>query len=1099
VPRTVSVKVLADMSRYMAEMRRGVAATKDLKGELDRAARGGQVEQLTQSTGALGLGLVGAAGMAVKMSADFDKAMSGVAAATHASASEIDLLRKAALQAGKDTQFSATEAAKGITELSKAGISTANILGGGLKGALDLAAAGQLEVADAAEITASALTQFKLKGKDVPHVADLLAAAAGKAQGSVKDMGMALSQAGLVASQTGLTIEETTGGLAAFASAGLTGSDAGTSFKQMLLMLQAPSGTTRDLMDELGVSAYDAQGQFVGLTALAQQLRDKLGHLTPELRANAMAQIFGADAVRGASILYEQGGAGIQDWINKTNDAGYAAETARIQTDNLVGDLERLKGSIETLAIEAGSGANGGLRILAQAANGLVDAFSDLPPVVGNTITVLAALGGGGLLLGAGWLRARQTSADLRAELQAMGPAGERAATGMSRLSSAATKAGIAFVALQAASAVFDSFQDDINPKIDALATGLERYAASGQIAGETSRVLGGDMDKLRGKFKFLADEGSRSAWVRNLQGGLESLVPGLKGTDESLANTEVRIKSIDQALAQMVSGGAPETARQAFDKLAKELATGDVSMAEFRKQFPTYAAALETAGAETAKTAQKTDGLTSALGEGEEAQEKYKSVAEATTGALKGQRDAFQVLSDAMKAETDPIFGLLDAQDKLTEAQKKASKAVKEHGRNSVEARQANRELASAAITLQEKTGTLSDTFNGKMSPALRDTLKAANLTEAQIKDVGAQFVDARKKAEDYEGDYKAKATAPGAKQAQTDLKNAYSAANDFAGPYRADVSISGDKEVGRKLSLLSQVQSALKRGAQLPAPARAYFGKFDIGGWTGPGEKDDVAGVVHADEHVIRKVSRRKLEAVRPGALDYMNQTGEWPGYARGGRVGWPYPTTAAMTRIPSAREVSAAVVPSVPGGATAPWMERMLEARFGAAMISGFRPGSRTLSGNQSYHALNRAVDFPAIREMAAYMYQNYKSRLKEAITPWQQYNVHNGRSHRYTGAIWNQHNFAGGNAHNHFAMARGGTIREPVLGIGASGATYSFGENYQPERVTANWQPNGTGVGGSITIVLPNNGVIGSPYEMESWLAKAVDNLRARGRM
>jgi TP901 family phage tail tape measure protein len=130
----------------------------------------------------------------------------------------------------------------GIEALAKAGVSTTDILGGGLTGALSLAAAGNQSVGDAAETAASAMTQFKLSGKDIPHIADLLAAGAGKAQGEVSDLAMALNQTGLVASQTGLSINETTAGLAAFASAGLIGSDAGTSFKTMLLRLTPTSG-----------------------------------------------------------------------------------------------------------------------------------------------------------------------------------------------------------------------------------------------------------------------------------------------------------------------------------------------------------------------------------------------------------------------------------------------------------------------------------------------------------------------------------------------------------------------------------------------------------------------------------------------------------------------------------------------------------------------------------------------------------------------------------------------------------------------------------------------------------------------------------------
>ncbi len=275
--RTVGVKLTADISQYTSALARAGAATKDFSGKLDKAAQGGHLDKVADSAGVAGIALGAMAGYAIKAAADFDKAMSGVSAATHASAKDISALRAAALQAGKDTQYSATEAAQGITELSKAGVSTADVLNGGLKGALSLAAAGQMSVAEASETAASALTQFKLKGADVPHVADLLAAAAGKAQGSVHDMGYALNQSGLVAAQFGLSIEDTTGALAEFANAGLIGSDAGTSFKTMLLAMANPSDITKNKMDELNISFYDAKGNFIGLSGVAKVLQDRLG------------------------------------------------------------------------------------------------------------------------------------------------------------------------------------------------------------------------------------------------------------------------------------------------------------------------------------------------------------------------------------------------------------------------------------------------------------------------------------------------------------------------------------------------------------------------------------------------------------------------------------------------------------------------------------------------------------------------------------------------------------------------------------------------------------------------------------------------------
>lgn len=105
----------------------------------------------------------------------------------------------------------------------------------------------------------------------------------------------------------------------------------------------------------------------------------------------------------------------------------------------------------------------------------------------------------------------------------------------------------------------------------------------------------------------------------------------------------------------------------------------------------------------------------------------------------------------------------------------------------------------------------------------------------------------------------------------------------------------------------------------------------------------------------------------------------------------------------------------------------MMEILRSQFpGLQLISGYRPGSRTLSGNPSYHGVGRAIDVAPRRDVAAWIDRNFASQTKELITPYQQHNLLNGRRHRYTGAIWNQHNFAGGNAHNHWAMDNGGVI-------------------------------------------------------------------------
>lgn len=112
---------------------------------------------------------------------------------------------------------------------------------------------------------------------------------------------------------------------------------------------------------------------------------------------------------------------------------------------------------------------------------------------------------------------------------------------------------------------------------------------------------------------------------------------------------------------------------------------------------------------------------------------------------------------------------------------------------------------------------------------------------------------------------------------------------------------------------------------------------------------------------------------------------------------------------------------------GGGGWKWQMAVLRRRFpGLELWSGYRPGSTTLTGNRSYHASGRAVDVAPRRDVAQWIRSTYGARTKELITPWNELNLHNGRPHRYTGAVWNQHNFAGGNAHNHWAFNKGGMV-------------------------------------------------------------------------
>jgi len=417
---------------------------KQLSNDLGKA-KSEDIQRIGTAGLVAGGALLAGFGLAAKATMDFDKTLSDLQAVSGATGAQMDTLRQQALDAGAATTFSASEAAAAQVELAKAGVSTADILGGALEGALSLAAAGNLDLATSATYAANAMTTFGLSGRDVEHIADVLAAAANKSAVDVGDIGTALQQTGLVADQFGLTLDDTVGVLAAFGQAGLKGSDAGTSLKTMLQRLGAPTGVAADEMQRLGISMFDTAGNFIGIEAAAGELQEGLAGLTQEQRAQAMSTIFGADAVRAATILYSEGADGIGEWVTAVNDAGYAEEVAAQKTDNLSGDLEALGGAFETQLIEGGSKATGALRGLTQGATDVVSGFSALPDTLQNVGLGLGGLAAGGLTtIGvAGTLIPK--ARELKTALEGMGAAGQFAGAHMGAIAGAA---GVGLVGL---------------------------------------------------------------------------------------------------------------------------------------------------------------------------------------------------------------------------------------------------------------------------------------------------------------------------------------------------------------------------------------------------------------------------------------------------------------------------------------------------------------------------------------------------------------------------------------------------------------------------------------------------------------------------
>lgn len=426
--RSVRVVLSAVTSAFEQGMARAAAASKRLGDDLgsvmqaserQRAALDGLGRGATVAGGLVAAGL----GAAIKSYADFDEAMSAVAATGQDAKANIQGLRDAAMQAGADTKYSATEAAQGVEAMSKAGMHAKDIMGGGLTSALNLAASGNMSVADSADFMATALNNFHMPGTEAARVADAIAAGANKAQGDVSDMALAFSYVAIPARDAGMSVEQTAGAIAQLASQGIIGEKAGTGLRGVLMSLEAPSTAADKAMAHLGITLYDGNGKFLGYDNAVQQLHDKLGPLTDAQRDQALGTIFGNEQIGAARVLMSGGAAAAQNWAKEVAESGYAQQLASEKTQNLKGDIERLGGSAETAFMKLGESSNGPLRDLVKNANGVVDAFGNMDSHTQATLSIFAGVAGGGALAAGGLIKIVSAARNAKEALgDALGP-----------------------------------------------------------------------------------------------------------------------------------------------------------------------------------------------------------------------------------------------------------------------------------------------------------------------------------------------------------------------------------------------------------------------------------------------------------------------------------------------------------------------------------------------------------------------------------------------------------------------------------------------------------------------------------------------------
>ena len=342
--------------------------------------------------------------IAVKTGADFDSAMSKVAAVSGATGSEMDALREKAREMGSKTKFSASEAAEAMNYMAMAGWKTNDMLSG-IEGIMNLAAASGEDLATTSDIVTDALTAFGLSASDSGHFADILAAASSNANTNVSMMGETFKYAAPVLGSLGYSAEDSAIAIGLMANAGIKSSQAGTALRSAITNLAKPTGTVASAMEQYGISLTDSSGKMYSLRELMEQLRQKLGGLSEAEQAQVAASLFGKEAMSGMLAIINGSPADFEKLSNAIDTCsdtvdGYNGTTekmAAVMQDNLAGQVTILKSQLEELAISFSDILMPTIRSIVSRIQELVDKLNQLDPQTKETIAkialVAAALG----------------------------------------------------------------------------------------------------------------------------------------------------------------------------------------------------------------------------------------------------------------------------------------------------------------------------------------------------------------------------------------------------------------------------------------------------------------------------------------------------------------------------------------------------------------------------------------------------------------------------------------------------------------------------------------------------------------------------------
>lgn len=483
-------RVFRDVTKTLSKFSKGVTRI----GKTMQDA-GGAVSALGKRMAALGGVAIGGVAVASKAYADFDDAMARVSAKSQTFGSDLDMLKEKAKELGATTKFTAAEAASGMEFLAQAGLKTAEIAEA-VGPALSLAAAGGVELSEAADIATNVAGGFGLAADEFTRVADVMARAATSSNTDVLMMGETFGNVAPVAKAAGQTLEETAAAMGLLANSGIQAGKAGTHLKIIMQNMVK----NREAIKDFGVAIEDANtGEFRDMLDIMEDLGRATAGLSEAEKVKTFTKLFGR-GVAAAIVLADSGAESIDGMRDSMTNASVTAESmAEIMQTGLGGTFTRIASAFESVKIA------------------LVDTFAVSLKSVGETIAQY-------LRQGAAWIG--QNKQLVRNIIAAAGVVAGLGA-GLMALGGTLTAAGVTIAA-------FGTAASTIVTIVSAIATPVGAVTVAVVALGAALASVAIDAEILSDAFRSVKDM-ALDLWgtVQKASGGI---VDALKAGDWKLA-----------------------------------------------------------------------------------------------------------------------------------------------------------------------------------------------------------------------------------------------------------------------------------------------------------------------------------------------------------------------------------------------------------------------------------------------------------------------------------------------------------------------------------------------------------------------------------